>query len=104
MIYEERIYTLEPGKVGEYFAIYEKEGLAVQQAILGRLVGYFQTDIGTLNQVVHIWAYDSLEDRAKRRAKLYQDPGWLACVAKMRPLIRTMRNRILLPAPFSPLK
>ena len=36
--------------------------------ILGRLIGYFQTEIGDLNHVVHLWAYDSLEDRAARRA------------------------------------
>lgn len=104
MLYEERTYTLKPGSLGTYLKTYEAEGLAVQKAILGNLVGYFSTEFGTLNQVVHIWAYDSLDERARRRAKLWQDPGWIAYAAKILPLVETMENRLLVPAPFSPLK
>ena len=104
MIYEERSYTLKPGSLGSYFKTYEAEGLAVQKAILGNLVGYFQTDFGTLNQVVHIWAYESLDERARRRAKLWQDPTWLSYIPKVLPLVEKMENRLLIPAPFSPLK
>jgi len=104
MIYEERTYTLKPGATAAYFKTYEAEALEVQKAILGKLIGYFQTEFGTLNQVVHIWAYDSLDERARRRAKLWQDPAWLAYVPKILPLVEKMENRLLIPAPFSPLK
>ena len=104
MLYEERTYTLKPGSLAAYFKTYEAEGLAVQKAILGNLVGYFSTEFGTLNQVVHIWAYESLDERARRRAKLWQDQTWLAYAAKIIPLVEKMENRLLLPAPFSPLK
>jgi hypothetical protein len=104
MLYEERSYTLKPGAVGTYFKIYEAEGLEVQKRILGNLIGYFQTDFGTLNQVVHIWAYESLDDRARRRAALYKDPAWQSYIPKVLPLIERMENRLLLPAAFSPLK
>ena len=104
MLYEERTYTLKPGSLAAYLKTYEAEGLAVQKAILGNLVGYFSTEFGTLNQVVHIWAYESLDERARRRAKLWQDQTWLAYAAKIIPLVEKMENRLLLPAPFSPLK
>ncbi len=104
MLYEERTYTLKPGSVAAYFKAYEAEGLAVQKAILGHLVGYFSTEFGTLNQVVHIWAYDSLDERARLRAKLWQDPAWIAYIAEVLPLIEKMENRLLVPAPFPPLK
>ncbi|HEY8368110.1 MAG TPA: NIPSNAP family protein [Thermodesulfobacteriota bacterium] len=104
MILEERTYTLHPGKVGEYFSLYEKEGMAIQVPILGRLVGYFSTEIGELNQVVHMWAYDSLEERTRRRAELMADPRWKAFVPKLLALVQKMETRILVPAPFSPLK
>lgn len=104
MLYEERTYTLKPGTIGTYFKTYEAEGLEAQKRILGNLVGYFQTEFGTLNQVVHIWAYKSLDDRARRRAKLWQDATWLAYAPKILPLIERMENRLLVPAPFSPLK
>lgn len=104
MLYEERTYTLKPGAVAAYFKTYEAEGLEVQKRILGNLVGYFQTEFGTLNQIVHIWAYESLDDRARRRAEMWQDPAWLSYIPKVQSLIEKMENRLLVPAPFSPLK
>ena len=104
MIVEERIYTLYPGKVPEYMKHYETEGLAVQIRHLPRMVGYFTTEIGPLNQVIHMWGYDSLDQRAERRAALGADPAWQAYVAKIRPLIITQERKILLPMPWSPIK
>jgi hypothetical protein len=68
------------------------------------MVGYFMTEIGPLNQVVHMWGYDSLDQRTERRAALGADPAWQAYVAKIRPLIITQESKILLPMPWSPIK
>jgi archaellum biogenesis ATPase FlaH len=104
MIVEERIYVLHTEvNIKDYFRIYESEGLPVQREILGGFLGYFTTEIGTLNQLVHLWAYADLEERRKRRALLAEQPAWQDCLAKIRPMIRTMENRILLPTSFSPL-
>jgi hypothetical protein len=102
VIVEERTYTLEVGKVPEYLRLYEEEGLAIQTRILPRMIGYFSTEVGVLNQVVHLWAYEDLEERARKRAELSADEGWQAYVAKVRPLIVHQESRILIPAPFSP--
>ena len=104
MFVEERIYTLETGKVPEYLRLYEQEGLAIQTRILPRMVGYFSTEFGSLNQIVHMWAYDSLDERTQKRAELNADEGWKAYIAKIRPLILRMENKLLVPAPFSPIK
>ena len=104
MIVEQRTYTLFAGKAPEYLRYYESEGLAIQTRILGRLVGYFTTEIGPLNQIIHMWAYDSFEDRARRRAQMQADPGWKAYIAKIQPLIQTQENKILNPTSFSPIK
>lgn len=104
MIVEERIYSVEPGKTAEYFRLYEAEGLEVQVPILGKLIGYFATEIGPLNQIIHMWGYDSLDDRAKRRATLFADERWKAYIAKVRPFIKTQESKILIPAPFSPIR
>jgi hypothetical protein len=29
-----------------------------------------------VNTYVHVWAYDSVEDRAKKRAAMQADPDW----------------------------
>ena len=62
MIIEQRTYTCHPGKAGAYIKAYAAEGLAIQRPILGNLVGYFTTDIGVLNQVIHLWAYQDLQE------------------------------------------
>ena len=100
MIVEERVYTLRPGAVPEYLAFYEAEGMAVQVGHLGRPIGYYSTEAGTLNQIVHLWAYQDANDRQRRRAALYADPAWQAIVAKLFTLIDKMENRLLNPAPF----
>jgi hypothetical protein len=104
MIVEERSYCLFPGKMGEYLKLYEEEGVAIQTRILGNLIGYFSSDFGALNCVVHMWGYDSMEERTRRRAILQADAGWKAYLPHILPLIQTMENRILIPAPFSPIK
>jgi hypothetical protein len=104
VIVEERIYTLEVGKTPEFLRLYELEGLAIQTRILGNMIGYFSSEIGDLNLVVHMWGYESFEERTRRRAELMADPGWQAYVAKVRPFVLEQKNRILIPAPFSPIR
>ncbi len=101
MIVEMREYTLHAGKVPEYLKLYENEGLPIQREILGQLVGYYSTEVGpAVNQVVHLWAYESFEEREQRRARLAADPGWQSYLQKMRPMLVEQRNRLLKPAPF----
>ena len=101
MIVDHRTYTLHPGKMNEYVDRYEREGLAVQSRHLGAPLGwYISMDIGQLNQVVHMWGYESLKDRAQRRAKLAADPEWGEFLKKQTPLIQRMENKILMPAKF----
>lgn len=102
MIVEERTYSLNIGAVPQYLKLYEDEGLAIQRPILGRLVGYFSTEIGPLHQIVHLWAYKDMTERTERRATLTNDPRWKTYVQKIRPLQISQENKILIPAPFSP--
>ena len=70
MIVEERMYVLHTEvNIADYMAIYTSEGLPLQREILGGFLGYFTTEIGTQNQLVHFWAYADLEERRKRREK-----------------------------------
>ncbi len=100
MLVEERTYFTHPGKWREYLALYEAEGLEIQRRILGRMVGYYYTEIGELNQIVHLWAYEDMNEREAKRAALMADAGWLAYVAKMLPLLQRQESKILTPASF----
>src|SRR5216684_1667435 len=66
-LYELRTYTLYVGKMAEAVKLYQ--GLGFPALNKGghdkHLVGYFQGDTGTINQIVHLWKF---EDDAARRA------------------------------------
>jgi hypothetical protein len=104
MIVEERTYTLKPGTVHVYYEDYNPRGLAIQTRILGNLIGYFHTEIGELNRVVHLWGYDSLAEREKRRKALFEDKDWLEYLTQSPDIVVAMESRILVPAPFSPIR
>lgn len=60
MIYEERTYTLHPATVGQFLDAYEREGVEAHQRHLGKQLGSFVTDTGTLNQLVQIWEFEDM--------------------------------------------
>ncbi len=103
MLYEIRTYRLKIGATPAYLKLVEEEGIAIQRRHLRDLVGYFASDIGPLNEIVHIWAYPDLNERAKRRAALAADERWQAFAPKIQALIEVMESKIMAPAAFSPL-
>ncbi|TIL65548.1 NIPSNAP family protein [Mesorhizobium sp.] len=104
MIVEERVYRVWPGKTRDYLKLVKEEGLAIQEPILGHLIGYFVSEIGPLNHVVHMWGYADFEERRRRRQKLAADPRWQSFIPKLTALIESSENRLLLPPDYSPLK
>lgn len=106
MIYEKRTYTINPLKMADWLALYQSDALAVQTDHLGKLIGFFFTEIGVVNQVVHIWAYESLDDRLVRRARMAQDERWQTFSRKNRELaaVERLESVLMRPTAFSPLQ
>ncbi|MFJ4345473.1 NIPSNAP family protein [Pseudomonas sp. NPDC089401] len=106
MYYELRTYTLDPLKMADWLALYQSHALEVQSEHLGNLVGFFTQEIGEVNQVVHLWAYASLDDRMQRRAAMAADPRWTAFSRRNRELgaVLQLHSRLLRPTAFSPLQ
>jgi hypothetical protein len=100
MYVEERMYTMQVGKAPEYLKMYESEGMAIQTKHLPNMVGYYVTEVGPQNLVIHMWGYDDLNQRDKCRAAMQADPAWQAYVAKVRGLIVSQDTRIMKCAPF----
>jgi hypothetical protein len=72
---------------------------------LGKPVVFTTTEIGPLNQVVHLWAYADQAERERKREAMQQDPQWQAYL-KMNTeagYMAHMENRILRSTSFSPL-
>jgi NIPSNAP len=104
VILEIRDYHAYTGKLSELVRLYETEGIAIQQEVLGGLVGAFTTDVGALSTYTHLWRYESYAERTERRARLLARDDWKAFLDKIQPLIHTQQNRILVPVSFSPIK
>jgi hypothetical protein len=93
---EMREYELVVGGAGKYLDAYRTHGYAIQRLHLGEPIGWYTTEVGDLNQVVHLWRYLSFEDRAERRQRLFADPGWLAYISIVEPLVISQRSRIMM--------
>ncbi|RVG79045.1 NIPSNAP family protein [Sinorhizobium meliloti] len=101
MFYEIRTYRLKNGAIPTYLKVVEEEGIAIQRKHLGELVAYFFSEIGPINEIVHIWAYPSLDERERRRAALMNDAAWRDFLPKIRDLIEVAENKIMKAARFS---
>jgi L-rhamnose mutarotase len=99
MIYEMRTYTLKPGSIEEFEKRFA-EALPYREKY-SKLAAFWHTEIGPLNQVIHVWAYQDLNERMRVRAEARQDPHW---PPQVRDLIQSQETKILIPAEFSPLK
>jgi len=97
--FEMRSYTLEPGGTPKMAANWEKH--LPNRLKLSPLIGVFTSDIGGLNQWVHIWAYKSLDERVAVRKKAAETGVWPPPPPS--PTVR-METKILLAGPFSPIK
>ena len=98
MFVEQRIYSLVPGGTAEYIRLYEEGGRAVQERILGPMLGYYTRDIGELNQLVYFWSFTSMDERTRRRAELMADAEFKVFRGKIRHLVVKQENTLLVPA------
>ncbi|WEZ86427.1 NIPSNAP family protein [Pseudomonas sp. NyZ480] len=106
MYYELRTYTLDPLKLADWLALYQSHALEVQTEHLGKLIGFFTTEFGEANQVVHLWGYTSLDERMERRKAMAADPRWAEFSRRNRELgaVLKLQSSVLRPTGFSPLQ
>jgi hypothetical protein len=85
MIYELRTYTLKTGTAPEAAKNAGAVGREIRGDDYGKLEGYWVTEIGPLNQVMHLWSYADLNERARLRGELSKNKRW---TGEYVPLIR----------------
>ena len=101
-IYELRTYRTPVGRAGEWLGHFT--AIMPVREKYSKNVALWQTEMGQLNEVVHMWAYRDLNDRVAVRGKLMQDPEWQAFLAKATPLLVEMKSIVLNPSAHSPMK
>jgi len=99
-IYEMRTYTVIVGKMGEVTELYTSQGWPALGKHPQRLVGYFTGDIGAMNQVIHIWKFNDDADRRAFWAGVFGDAEFMAFAAKLRPLLLSQENKLMMAAPW----
>jgi hypothetical protein len=98
MIYEFRTYTLHPGTLPEFL---KRFGDALpKRERFSKLAAFWYTEIGPLNEVIHVWPYEDEQQRAKIRAESVKDGSW---PPKTGDFIIWMKSEIFNLLPFSPL-
>lgn len=90
MIHELRIYTANAGMAGEMAKNSGNVARDIRGDNYGKLEGYWMTEIGALNQVVHLWSYSDLNERARLRGELAKNERW---TNEYLPLVRPMLVR-----------
>jgi hypothetical protein len=76
MIYELRTYTVKPGTLGDMVKAASTVSHEIRGNDYGKLEGYWSTEIGALNQVMHLWSYSDFNERARLRGELAKNPRW----------------------------
>lgn len=97
MIYELRTYTVRPGQVPEFEQRFAA-GLPDREEF-SKLGAFWHSEIGPLNQVLHLWPYEDLAHRTAVRAAAVKSGKWPPKTAE---LTVSQESLILIPAPFKP--
>ena len=96
MIYEVRTYNLKPGSVPTFEENFAKA--LPHRSKFSKLAAFWHTEFGPLNQVIHVWPYENMEDRTRIRAEASKDPNWPP--HNDPDIYLTMESEIFIPAPF----
>lgn len=97
MIYEVRTYDIKPHSLPE---VEKRFGEAYEKRKkYSELAAFWHTEIGPLNQVIHVWPYKDLEERGRIRAAAVKDGVWPPKTAEF---MLSQRADIMIPFSFSP--
>ena len=102
MIDNHRTYTITPRKMKPYLALVESLAVPIMLKHGFELLGYYTAMHGQLNQVIHIWKYDSMGDLEAKRASRDADPAWANYLSQTEGMVQHQEDRIMAPASFSP--
>jgi hypothetical protein len=105
MLYESRIYITVPGRlpaINDRFAkhtigFFKKHGIG--------MLGFWNDEIGTSNQLTYILVFDSMADREQKWGAFQADPGWHQVRAETEasgPIVAQVINTFMRLTPYSP--
>ncbi|MCP4613176.1 MAG: NIPSNAP family protein [Planctomycetes bacterium] len=108
MIYEYRVYEVAPGRLNDLHERFRKHTLNFFGKYDIKVVAFFTTEIEEADdRLIYILEFKDLNHREKAWANFEADPEWKHIVEESNsngPLIIRVKNQILRPTDYSPLK
>ena len=100
MIVELRTYQLKPRSLPE---VEKRFGEALPARVkLSPLAGFWHTEVGALNQIMHMWPYSDMNERTRIRAEAVKAGIWPPPRHESVQLLR-QQSTLAIPASWSPL-
>ncbi|XP_015927395.1 protein NipSnap homolog 3A [Parasteatoda tepidariorum] len=99
-IYEIRTYKVRPKYYRDYIKFTEENFyLRIKHS---KLFGFWSSELGALNEVIHVWEYDNHEHRAKVRKALANDKEWQTnYISQVAPMYISQTNATMMLLPWS---
>ena len=104
MIYELRTYQLAFGGLPKYLEVAKTMILPAVAEYGIKPLGFWYSEIGQLNEAVHLWAYEDLNERQAKWARWTQDPRRAEVAKQLQGVILSQSTKILSPTEFSPMQ
>ena len=96
-----RTYDIAMGKTPEYMAAVREIALPVRESYGVKLAGWYYTDVGALNKVVHIWAYRDYAHFEEAREAFRTDERWVNdYVPRVKGIVLRQENQIMRASDF----
>ncbi|MCU4350137.1 NIPSNAP family protein [Acinetobacter ursingii] len=102
-IVDHRIYNITPRCMPKFLEVFDQLAMPVLKKHLGEPLGFYVSSVGILNQVVHLWGYDSLDDYEKRSHARDTDPEFQIYLKASEGLVVSQVNQIVKPVHLSSL-
>jgi len=98
-----RIYTIRPRGMPEYLRLFEELALPAALRHWGPPLGFYTSQIGPTNQVVHLSGFDSLDAMQRGRDAIAADPDFAKYAELTTGLVVAQEDRIIAPVAFKAL-
>jgi hypothetical protein len=92
---DHRIYTIRLRRMNEFIEVFDRLAMPILLKTLGYPLGFYTSQVGPLNQFVHLWAYQDLADYERRCQARDTHPDFPSYLAASEHLIVAQETRLI---------
>lgn len=92
---DHRVYTIRLRKMNEFIEVFDRLAMPLLLQTLGHPIGMYLSQVGPLNQFVHLWAYRDLADYEQRCKARDTHPDFPAYLSASEQLITAQETRLI---------